>query len=45
MMQAALTCKHLLAIGVLVATLIAAPALLTDAFAQNPHFVGEPTCG
>jgi hypothetical protein len=43
-MQATLNCKQLLAIGALGVAVIAAPAFLTDAFAQNPHFAGEPTC-
>jgi hypothetical protein len=36
--------KQTLAIFAIAATLIVAPTFLTRAFAQNPHFVGQPTC-
>jgi hypothetical protein len=36
--------KQLLVIVAMAAAVMAMSGFLTDAFAQNPHFVGDPTC-
>jgi hypothetical protein len=43
-MNEKLNFKKTLAIFAVAAALIVAPGFFTRAFAQNPHFVGEPSC-